>query len=685
MHKFCVLILCLCAIAATAQPDVPDAWDRVLTQAGLTKETCHFDLLDMASYGGDEFHLAFFDAMHRDPLRIPFYARILRSQALNATPSCGEMATLAAGKTDDGTRRNLLGEPNAESAKKAEAPNALEAAIKAVCEAGGKPVPAERLKVLRTGIGSVPKDVANAAAFLLYSELQSLDWRKRALARFTPQELGQFFKKLVGIIPDSDNVLDPDMDRLMHGVDLKYLLAGGIDLAFAVDKATTLLANRKGLEKFQFQWETPLGQVALSGVQSDSYDSTSAYLLTIDTGGDDRYVGGAGTEDAAHPVSVSIDLAGNDTYAERAEMSSDAISRIERRKTDFGRRCFGSGVMGYGILVDVKGNDVYRSFRNTQGRGLFGLGILQDRAGDDRYDCYMTGQGAGTFGVGVLADLDGRDEYRCFTTSQGFGETRGCGLLVDAGAQKDLYEANDTVIDFPSPQTKEHNANLAQGVGFGRRADYLDGHSLAGGIGALVDGGGDNMFSGGLFCQGAGYWYGAGVLSAGDGMDTYRGVWYVQGSAAHFAVGILHDTGGNDVYQATMNVAQGAGHNFSVGFLMDDAGDDRHEAPNLSLGGGNANGFGFFWDKVGNDTYVVTPSTTLGRASIEGSGRGSIRERNITLGLFLDTGGRDAYPTGKPWAKDGAGWIMAQSGAPPIPAMRGAGLDTEAPGTPEPK
>jgi hypothetical protein len=148
---------------------------------------------------------------------------------------------------------------------------------------------------------------------------------------------------------------------------------------------------------------------------------------------------------------------------------------------------------------------------------------------------------------------------------------------------------------------------------------------------------------------------------------------------------VLYDEGGNDDYTATMNMAQGAGHDFGPGFLIDESGNDRHEAPNLSLGGGNANGFGFYWDKSGDDVYIVQPSTTLGRASIEASGRNSIRERNLTLGIFLDTSGADRYPAALPWAKDNALWTMAQSGGSSLPAARGAGLDTEQKETPEPR
>jgi hypothetical protein len=200
-------------------------------------------------------------------------------------------------------------------------------------------------------------------------------------------------------------------------------------------------------------------------------------------------------------------------------------------------------------------------------------------------------------------------------------------------------------------------------------------------MGILVDGAGDDIYRCGVFGQGCGYWYGIGILADQEGNDTYEGVWYVQGSGAHFALGILRDGGGRDHYRASMNMAQGAGHDFSLGFLYDASGDDRYDAPNLSLGGGNANGIGIFWDVEGADTYQVTAGTTLGRANCDS--RGGIRDLIDTIGLFLDTGGRDAYPTGKAFARDGKLWTQrGLNEALPLDTERGAGIDTTwAPGS----
>jgi hypothetical protein len=252
-------------------------------------------------------------------------------------------------------------------------------------------------------------------------------------------------------------------------------------------------------------------------------------------------------------------------------------------------------------------------------------------------------------------------------------------MLVDKSGD-DHYIAEDEDIVFPSPQTGEHNANLAQGVGFGKRADFVDGHSWAGGHGFLIDGAGDDIYDAGLFAQGCAYWYAIGLLSDVSGNDEYNGIWYVQGSGAHFGLGILLESEGDDIYNAEMNMAQGAGHDFTLGFLIEEDGDDVYNAPNLSLGGGNANGIGMFWDKKGDDEYNCTARITLGRANR--AGRGGLRDHINTIGFFLDTGGDDTYPLAYPdsvelfrndhlWTRPGL------DPDDPLPTELGVGYDRE--------
>ncbi len=673
-----VIVAAICAAfggAATAGSG-EDAWQRLLAGAGLTRETCRFDLLDMAQYGGGGYRLAFFEAVHQDPLRVPFYGRITRQGIAASGGKVAPLVTLAAIRTGDGTRLDLLGDPLAAEARQADKPSSLLDAVREVHRVAGKSMPEALAKSIASKQASVPADVRSAAALMLRASARAWEWRKRALAGVRPADMAKLWAEVTTY--PADDPEDPAEDALLASVDRKRLLVGAETLAFALDAVRERLGKRAGSERFKLDMPTPLGEIRLRGAQSDTHEAGAACLLILDTGGDDTYRSGGATAGPGHGISVTVDVSGDDRYISAPALDRTPISAVANRKALPRAPAFGCGVLGYGMVADLAGNDAYRSAANTQGACAFGAGVLADWAGDDTYDCHTAGQASALGGVGVLLDAGGADTYRCFSYSQGYGSTAGCGILADLGTGDDTYEANDAVLDFPSPQSAQHNVSMAQGAGYGRRADYTDGHSLSGGIGILMDAGGRNTFTCGVFGQGVGYWYGLGMLLTGPGADAHTGQWYVQAAAAHFAVGILDDEGGDDTYTAYMNMAQGAGHDFSVGFLTDRAGNDRHTAPNLSLGGGNANGLGFLWDRSGDDAYTVGPSITLGRASAPGGG---IRERNLTLGLFLDTGGKDTYPNGAPSAKNDTLWSMPATGT----TSRGAGLDVEAPQTGEPQ
>jgi hypothetical protein len=183
-------------------------------------------------------------------------------------------------------------------------------------------------------------------------------------------------------------------------------------------------------------------------------------------------------------------------------------------------------------------------------------------------------QGAGLAGIGALIDREGRDQYACFYEGQGFGAVKGFGLLLDALGD-DTYTAHPMPIEFPSPQTAERNVSMAQGAGYGRRADYSDGRSWAGGIGVLIDVQGNDRYLCGVFGQGVGYWGGVGMLIDPARRRRARGHLVCAGAAAHFAIGYLEDRLGNDRTLAAMNMAIGAGHDFSIGYYIDFRGQRR--------------------------------------------------------------------------------------------------------------
>ncbi len=307
---------------------------------------------------------------------------------------------------------------------------------------------------------------------------------------------------------------------------------------------------------------TPWGYVSFGGPENDSFPDA---LIVVDAGGDDTY----------KSVAIGVDNGGNDTYTGSV----------------------GFGLFSVAAFVDVGGDDVYEG--EGQGAGFSGFGVLLDLSGKDTYRGKVFVQGAGYNGGGLLIDVSGNDTYYAYQKAQGFGWVRGIGILADLSGN-DSYRMEDSLTLFPSPQDPRHNSSLGQGMGFGERRDFFDGRSLAGGVGLLLDGEGDDRYEAGVFAQGAGYWLGTGVLYDGSGNDAYSGVWYVQGAAAHFAIGALYDRGGDDVYLATRSTSQGVGHDFSYGLLLDGRGKDTYTCGNLCLGSGNAQGVGVFWDMDGS-------------------------------------------------------------------------------------
>jgi len=657
MKRICFFVIITLTLSSCAlAQQMTDPFERALNEVGLTKETCKFDRLDMKNFGGDEFVLPVFTILHSDFFKIPLYTQEFENEVAKNSNSLKDLVGFASRRVDEGVRRGLISNPLEENLKRAQSPQALHQAILLLCSKMDQDLSADAAEGLKVMTSLVPGDVGQNVALLIYTALDSYKWRDLAFRKAGKSfPMPEMFKQASMLLTTEEGELTPEFYDFIHHIDYRYLYTGAEDLALAVDLVADTLKKISFGGEFEFVFSTPLGKIVLNDARDNFYEDKD-YFIIIDLGGDDLYKSGAASWDYQHPISILIDLGGDDTYE-----SIDGLPS------------FGAGLFGYGFLVDLKGNDRYTTRDLSLGCGLFGVGGVIDFEGNDLYDSYTNSQGSGAFGIGILSDLIGSDIYQTFFCSQGFGFTKGMGILVDMKGD-DRYAANDSSIDFPSSQTKEHNTSLSQGVGFGWRADFIDGHSLAGGIGLLADMEGNDSYSAGLFAQGCAYWYGVGILRDEQGDDIYSGIWYVQGSGAHFGVGVLSEGRGKDRYLATMNMAQGAGHDFTIGYLLDESGDDIYEAPNLSLGGGNANGVGIFWDKSGDDVYNVEAATTLGRANI--GSRGSLRDHLLCLGLFLDTGGTDKYS--KPFAKDDSLWTQKGINVElPLDAEKGVGLDVE--------
>jgi hypothetical protein len=284
----------------------------------------------------------------------------------------------------------------------------------------------------------------------------------------------------------------------------------------------------------------------------------------------------------------------------------------------------------------------------SQGYAHLGVGVLVDDGGDDVYRGEIGVQGAASMGIGALLDGGGNDTYETYVHSQGFAYVQAVGVLSDRGDGTDAYLANhgspslggDPI--YYSPQMPgSANSSMTQGAGYGRRGDS-DGGFLSGGFGLLRDGGGDDVYTAGVFAQGTGYWQGFGALVDTGGNDTYDAFWYVQGGAAHYAIGAVLDGGGNDVVDGTLspvNVSLGSGHDFSIGLYVDEGGDDRFRSAGLALGASNCQGIGLFVDNDGTDVYEPQSTYALGLGNESTECNTGMRATVHSIGLFMDSGG----------------------------------------------
>ncbi|MGE3801068.1 MAG: HEAT repeat domain-containing protein [Candidatus Kapaibacterium sp.] len=364
-------------------------------------------------------------------------------------------------------------------------------------------------------------------------------------------------------------------------------------------------------------------------------------LIAIGGPGDDVYTG---------DFFCIVDVGGNDIYRSAKKTKDVAIKRGTSLIIDFSGDdtyigedyAFGGSFFGASTLIDMEGNDTYSARNFSLGTGYFGVGILHDQSGSDKYSGGTAVQGAGLFGIGLLADGGGNDLYYAHLASQGFGYTRGIGLILEYGGN-DQYVSTSPYQDFL--RYDDHYESFCQGASLGYRP------VASGGYGIISDYGGNDYYFSDIFGQGTAYWYGLGSIVDSKGNDNYTSFQYAQGSGVHLAFGTLIDKDGNDNY-VSHGVSQGCGHDIAFGGLYDVKGEDNYVVESLSLGGGNANAVSLFIDAGGADGYIARHENTLGYSDL--------RRDYGMIGIFLDLDGDDFYGTSR--GGDDSLWIGSSYG-----------------------
>ncbi|MCI0416521.1 hypothetical protein L0222_27450 [bacterium] len=413
--------------------------------------------------------------------------------------------------------------------------------------------------------------------------------------------------------------------ELLLRVDRSEILAAGRQLAILTDPAL-LERLEKASGSVPHEIKTEDGLIVIGGSGSDVYDLDLLLNVCaiVDLGGEDTYI--EGTVTAERPVLVILDLHGDDSY----------------RGVKPGIQ--GGAIMGASLIVDRSGNDRYSAIDVAQGSALSGVGLILDEKGDDSYQGDRRVQGQAINGFGMIIDHEGQDRYRGALLAQGVGGPLGFGLLVDQSGQDHYFAGGkyqDSYDDSPG------FSGWSQGVGAGAR------DAANGGIGVLLDGGGDDVYEADYFSHGGGYWFGAGFARDFEGDDQrWGGVrtnfdgslrteprflrWGV-GFGCHYAAGFVFDDYGNDTYEGDWASIAYA-WDVALGALFDGDGNDSY----LSRGSGVAearNGaFAILYDVRGIDRYI---GDGLGQADNDRGKSG--QTARFSFALLQDRAGEDSF------------------------------------------
>ncbi len=495
------------------------------------------------------------------------------------------------------------------------------------------PKPAE---TLAEKIKALPPEIGPLVGQLLLEIREAHRWTELAFRNVDPADRIAASRRYdVGEEMIDAYDFAPEVDDTARTIDEASLWYAAQRCVQALDNTRIAMLNL-GLDDvpdFVFDHETPWGWIRIRGTGNDTVDGEDA-LLIVDLGGNDLYTGSAAASCGHRPISLLLDMAGDDTYTSE-------------------RPAQGAGLCGVGILIDAAGNDSYEARHYAQGAGQFGFGLLADLAGDDRYFTRYSGQGCGYFGVGLLFDTAGNDRYRLHADGQGLGGVGGVGVLADRTGN-DNYTAvrEHSVTGRPSYHSPGLDVGVsnAQGCGMGRRGDGSDGHSWAGGLGALLDGEGDDSYMSGNWSMGTGYWFGIGLLHDGNGNDKYSGVAYSQATGAHFCIGVLIDEAGDDRHVAEENSNSSIcwAHDFTISILLDCRGNDFYSVDRGGLGYSINRSVALMIDAAGDDRYeskeVPHPGYAQNNKSFRArDGVTTYFAETSSVGLFLDAGGDDRY------------------------------------------
>lgn len=377
--------------------------------------------------------------------------------------------------------------------------------------------------------------------------------------------------------------------------------------------------------------DTPSGAIVIGGKGSNTYqfDQMGDVAVVIDLGGNDTYY--EGTVGTDRPVLIVIDLGGSNTF----RGSKPGIQ--------------GGAVLGISMLLNLGDHNTYEAADIAQGSALAGVGIQIDYGSNNRYRGVRRLQGQAIGGIGILLCRGGKNDYHAAMWAQGFGGPLGFGLLDNANGDNHYYCGGMWRDSYPETPGYE---GWGQGVGAGIR------QVADGGIGVILDNGGENVYEFDYLSHGGGYWCGLGFARDFGGntkrlitRTAYNGGPRTQpsfqrfgcGWGCHYSLGFCFDDAGNNVYEGTI-MGTGMAWDCSMGVLCDFGRGNNHYTATggFTQGTGAQMGFGILFHYDGDDVYegygqgYATPSISYHSLPACGG----------NFGFLIDYGGNDKYGCG---------------------------------------
>lgn len=356
-----------------------------------------------------------------------------------------------------------------------------------------------------------------------------------------------------------------EVSSLIAKVDLQEIRRSAETLAAVAEREMAIIKQAAGSSLFLGKVEGRVGNVpfVFAGKGDDIHNERGA-MLTVDIGGNDRYIGrhGAGIGYS----SVMIDVDGSDTY-------------------DVPDASLGAGILGVGLAYDLGGNDTCRAKSLAFGAGVAGVGCWYKTGGDDDYRGSSLVQGFGYYGIGLCTDTSGDDTFTAESFAQGSARSNGVGWLTS-------LNGNNTYRT-----TAQESYSQGSSSGF-----YGWAPNAPGGIGMLTDLGGIDSYQAGGYSQAAGFGRACGSLFDANGDDLYLGGNWSIASSSREGGAFLFDSLGDDRY-AGVSAACCCAIERSVSVLVDNAGSDLYSAGRSFIAASLQMGYSLLFDGGGIDIY----------------------------------------------------------------------------------